>query len=121
MTALVVPYICNPLTLQPISNSKERYDHLLGLDLADSADVSDVMEIDVLVGSDLYWDLVTGQVVRGEDGPTAKVGWVLSGPMDQQEVTVNLAVTSHTLKVDAYPAEPSLDDRLRKFWELESL
>ena len=119
MTALVVPHICNPLTSQPICHSKENFSHLLDLDLADSADPSDTLEIDVLIGSDHYWELVTGRVVRGEGGPTAihtKVGWVLSGPMDCQDVTVNLTLaSSHTLKVDTFSAEPSLDDQLKQF------
>ena len=122
MTALVVPCICSSLTAQPTCF----YDHLSGLDLADGAsEDSDVLDIDVLIGSDLYWELVTGNIVRGESGPTAiqtKVGWVLSGPTDQQDVAVNLTLAStHTLKVDTLSAEPSLDDRLKQFWELESL
>ena len=31
LTALVVPFICNTLTSQPISYSQECYDHLVGL------------------------------------------------------------------------------------------
>ena len=54
ITALVVPFICNPLTTQPIDHSGERYDHLWGLELADSADTSDILEVDVLIGSDSY-------------------------------------------------------------------
>ena len=42
MTALVVPFICNPLTAQLINRSSEHHDHLLGLELADSADASDL-------------------------------------------------------------------------------
>ena len=125
MTALVVPFICSPLTSQPVDYSKECYNHLLGLELADSATGSDTLEIDVLIGLDLYWDLVTGRVVRRRSEPIAihtKVGWVLSGPADQQEVAVNLTFTStHALKVDAYPVEPTLEGRLKQFWDLESL
>ncbi len=51
-----------------------------------------------------------------------KVGWVLSGRAGHQEVTTNLTMASaHTLKINAYPAEPSLDNRLKQFWDLESL
>ena len=104
LSALVVPFICNPLTSQPINHSKQSYDQLIGLELADSAEVSDVLEIDLLIGSDSYWDLVTGQVIRGDSGPTAirtKVGWILSGPANHLEVSVNLTVAStHILKID---------------------
>ena len=125
MTALVVPFICHPLTSQPVSLSRQQYSHLEGLDLADSADTCDTLEIDVLIGSDVYWNLVTGRIIRGNSGPTAihtKVGWVLSGPVDQQDVTVNLSlVSAHTLRIDTYSVETSLDSRLTQFWELESL
>ena len=46
---------------QPISYC---YDHRLGLELADSADAEDVLEVDVLFGSDHSWSLVTGGVRR---------------------------------------------------------
>jgi len=123
LKALVVPFICNPLSSQPINLSGQSYDHLIGLELADFAESSDVLEIDVLIGSDSYWDLVTGQVIRGDSGPTAihtKVGWILSGPTDHMEVAVNLTLTSaHTLKVDTHPSlEPALDDCLKRFWDL---
>lgn len=124
-SALAVPFICNPLTSQPTCHSRESYDHLLGLKLADSADVEDALEVDVLFGSDFYWKLVTGRVVKGKSGPTAihtRFGWVLSGPVKRQETSVNLNfISTHALKVETYPAERNLDDRLRCFWELESL
>ena len=120
----MVPFVCSPLTSQPIDASGEAYEHLVGLELADSANSSDVLEVDVLVGSDWYWSLVTGRVIKGKTGPIAihtKVGWILSGPASSQ-ATVNLTLTSaHTLKVDTFIAEPSLDDRLKQFWELEAL
>jgi hypothetical protein len=125
ITALVVPTICHPLTSQPINHSQEHYDHLKGLELADTADASDKLEVDVLIGSDLYWSLVTGRVIRGKSGPIAirtKVGWVLSGPINNHEVTVNLTLTStRSLKMDTCTLEPNLDNRLKQFWELESL
>ena len=87
ITALVVPAICHPLTSQPISRSQECYDHFIGLELADSADASDALEVDILIGSDWYWSLATGRVIKGRSGPIAvhtKVGWVLSGPTNHR-------------------------------------
>lgn len=126
LSAVVVPFICNPLSSQPISDSGEHYPHLAGLDLADSATGGDLLEIDALVGSDFYWSLVTGEVRRGTRGPMAihtKIGWVLSGPVDKQMTSVNLVLgaPTHTLKVEAHTCEESLDDQLRRFWDLESL
>ena len=125
VTALVVPLICNPLTSQPVNYSKDHYKHLVGIELVDSADIGDVLEVNMLIGSDFYWNLVTGRVRRGRSGPMAihtKIGWILSGPVDQQEVSVNLTLTAtHTLRIDTYPVEQNLDDQLKRFWELESL
>ena len=124
VTALAVPLICSPLTSQPISQAKERYDHLFDLELADEAHSTERLDVDILIGSDLYWELVTGRVIRGDSGPVAietKAGWVLSGPTNRQEVAVNLTFTSsHVLRVDV-TSEPTLDDCLRQFWDLESL
>ena len=53
LTVLVVPFIYNPLTTQPITHSRECYDHLVRLELADSADMEDVLEVDVLFMSSL--------------------------------------------------------------------
>ena len=85
------------------------------------------MEVDILVGSDYYWELATGEVCRGSSGPIAihtKLGWVLSGPtnsMDLPESSVNL-VTTHVLRVDSQECENrGLEEGLRSFWELESL
>ena len=125
LTALVVPFICNPLTSQPINQSRDHYNHLVGLELVDSANLGDVLEVDVLIGSDLYWSLATGRVRRGRSGPVAihtKVGWILSGPTDRQETSTTLMLTAtHALKIDTHPVEQNLDNQLKQFWELESL
>ena len=78
------------------------------------------------MGSDYYWDLVTGGVCRGSGGPTAiltKLGWVLSGPTHFEELdhcSMNLVMT-HVLRVDTQQNDSKyLDDTLR-FWDLESL
>ena len=55
-TALVVAFICNPLTAQPIDLSRNQYEHLHGLDLTYSADVGDTLKIDLLIASDFYWE-----------------------------------------------------------------
>ena len=77
-----VPLICKPLLCQPIAYTTQRYNHLADLDLADSSRVCDKLQIDALIGSDHYWQLVTGKVIQGQSGPTAihaHLGWVLSG------------------------------------------
>ena len=127
LSLYVVAMICEPLVSQPISACARENEHLASLDLADYSETDHSLEVDVLVGSHYYWDLVTGGVCHGSNGPIAihtKLGWVLSGPTRSRELdqySVNL-VTTHVLRVDTQQNDSnSLDDRLRSFWDHESL
>ena len=42
-----------------------------------------------------------------------KIGWILSGPVDQQETSVNLTLTA--LRIGTHPGDQNLDDQLRRF------
>ena len=57
---LSVPLICEPLSDQPIAHAMESYEYLANLDLADYSCATDLLEVDILIGSDHYWKLVTG-------------------------------------------------------------
>ena len=68
-------------------------------------------------------------MIRSSDGPMAiqtKLGWVLSGPVQDllcESTSCNL-ITTHTLMVDTYVLddnEQRLDNKLKMFWDLESL
>ena len=125
ISALSYPAICSPLP------SKIDFDcpHLEGLELADDW-ANPRGSIDILIGSDHYWAIVTGEVVRGDDGrgPTAvnsKLGWLLSGPIDG---TVGLAATHTNLIISSQTeclGESSNDDgltgTLKKFWETDAI
>ena len=109
LSAFVVPLICDPLQSQSIEYASVTHAHLKGLKLADySTDKDDIM-VDILVGSDQYWQLVSGKALRGEDGPTAiqtRLGWVISGPTNgavQNDQQQNNLVTTHVLKTAAKP------------------
>lgn len=71
LSLYVVPVICKPLVRQPISACANENQHLATLDLADYSDGSLCLEVDLLIGSDFYWGLVTGGVRRGSKGPLA--------------------------------------------------
>lgn len=68
--------------------------------------------------------MVTGEVVRSNDGPLAiqtKFGWVLSGPV--QELSCESTSCNHTLTIDTYTLNDNgqkLDSKLKMFWDLES-
>ena len=126
LNAYCVPTICAPLVNQNTLVSQSQYDHLTSLKLADETSRTEEATIDILIGSDQYWQLVTGEVVKGKSGPTAmntKLGWVLSGPVEsstvKNEPVTNLACT-HVLKCAANPLMDGagLDYEMKKFWEL---
>ena len=118
----MVPHICDPLTAQPASTCFRQYSHLAHLDFADDSVNDAPLEIDMLIGSDLYWSVVTGEILRGSGGPIAvnkRLGWVLLGPAEHAGLTTVNLISTHTLQIDS--TEGKLDATLEAFWELESL
>lgn len=130
LSAISVPLISAPVQGQYLKHAVKNYSHLTNLKLAD--DCEGDAPIDLLMGADQYWNLVTGGVIRGESGPTAihtKLGWVLSGPVNEvaskSHSSANIT-TTHVLKcqVSAQPTASNtetLDKTLQQFWEIESL
>ena len=125
ISALNFPVICSPL---PKRIDVTKYPHLIDLDLADCS-VIDQDSIDILIGSDYYWDIVTGESIRGEFGPTAinsKFGWLLSGPTEEQyvhevsEVVLNLIISGNPLLNKVNEAD-EITNMLKMFWETESI
>ena len=84
--------------------------------------------MDILIGCDHYWDLVTGSISRSENGPTGihtKLGWVLSGPAlsaGSMLCSSTHITTTHLLRVDSQTTESTqLAEQLRSFREIEAL
>ncbi len=113
---------------QPTSTCKSSHEHLALLNFTDIDDGTSKLPVNILIGSDHYWKIVTGKVVQGESGPTAietHLGWVLSGPicgLDGYTSAINV-ITAHTLKIDAQEVktDEGMDMTLQQFWDLESL
>ena len=122
LSLFVVPHICNPLMAQPASNLFRRYFHLSHLKFADNNEGNASLEVDLLIGSDAYWSIVTGEVLKGTGGPAAiktRLGWVLSGPAECAGFTMANLISTHTLRIDY--TEGEIDATLRTFRELESI
>ena len=122
ISVLRFPVICSSL---PSQVDVTTYPHLHGLQLAACSDSND--PIDVLIGSDYYWDLVTTEIVRGDFGPTAinsRFGWMLSGPtksvMKSHTTTTNLIISGTSDGVLDHSHDPPVTT-LRQFWETESI
>ena len=121
VSALTFPTICAP---PATTISTHQYAQLEGLELADHSQFNGNNAIDILIGSDYYWDIVTGEVLRG-DGPIAvhsKFGWLLSGPIhcDPNYVINNLALQV-PCSVLTEGTKDELLDHLQCFWDTESL
>lgn len=119
---LVVPHICDPLTAQPAFSCFKEYTHLSHLSFADDSLDEAPRDIDLLIGSDSYWNIVTRDILRGNGGPIAlntRLGWVLSGPVELAGLTTANLVSTHTLRIDS--TDEKIDANLKTFWELESL
>jgi len=124
INALCFPTICTNL---PSVVDVHDHPHLVGLELADDPD-QPRDRIDVLIGSDFYWDIVTGEMKMGEKGPIAlssRLGWLLSGPIESMAVA-NLA-SSYMIVVEGMGKDDTpmnndqLTELLKRFWETESL
>ena len=124
---LFVPDIFSPLSDQCPKLVKSRCPHLRNLYLSDFVNCtdSDGMNIDILVGADFYFLIVTGRIVRGEiscnpDALESAIGMILSGPYNReasQNSSNNLTVT-HVMKISS--DTDLLNHTLKRFWEIES-
>ncbi|XP_062531657.1 uncharacterized protein LOC134201239 isoform X1 [Bombyx mori] len=70
--------------------------------------------IDILIGADLFWDLLGEGKIRLPNGPylqNTSLGWIISGPINN----------SYTQKNTQIHFTNALDTQLRLFWEIEEL
>lgn len=82
--------------------------------------------IDMLIGADLFWDLIgSEQHSLGKNNPSlrsSKLGWLISGPLSTYPKSSNHSnrpiMCNFLLKEDNLP---NLSDNLAKFWELENV
>ncbi|KAL7739174.1 hypothetical protein ACLKA6_011929, partial [Drosophila palustris] len=77
--------------------------------------------VDLLLGSDIYDELMLSDIHRGPSGtPIAQntqLGYIVSGKVEQYAKSIG----SHTIQVRRDDVSEELDNLLRKFWELEQL
>ena len=127
IAALSFGNICSPL---PGTINLESYPSFLELDLADYNTASNSNDdIDVLIGSDYYWDVITGHVIRESNGLAAvssKFGWLVSGPVQKTKNGDNHVISNLILQQPSYSIlndeQPSnLTDSLARFWDSESI
>ena len=128
LRAVSFPTICSPVS--SVVNI-QNYPHLRELDLADLDESGTCNNrIDILIGADFYWRIVTGDVVRRDNGPTAissKLGWLLSGPSTKnstyESTTNNLVLAGESIDNSHLQTDGNgdLTTALKRFWETESI
>ena len=124
--ALCFLKICSPLST---SLDVSRYPHLQGLDFADASVVDGSQQnIDILIGSDFHFEILTGEVARGDSGPVAvnsKFGWVVSGPTLERGEMSDMSVANLVIEKigsqNPYPDNENdneLSCALQRFWDI---
>ena len=103
----------------------ERYPQFRCLEFATELNKESQIRPEILIGSDQYWTLLTGEVMKSEGGLVAlnsRLGWILSGPVAVKKAVCNqAALITHVLRVDGFVGNKNLKRRLRSFWDIESL
>ena len=87
--------------------------------MADNFDNTE--SIDVLIGSDYYWDFVSGDSIKDNQGLTAvysKFGWLLSRPIHNQSFNLIISGGCNSMFEEQ---DEKLVESLKKFWESESV
>lgn len=115
-----LPMICEPLTSHPLVDCQRPYPHLTGLELANNPWDDQSLKVDVLIGSDRYWDVIIRRLQRGADGPETKLGWVLSGPVVPSGQTgESHSLVAYAMHIRVLTSETqTLDDTMKSFLNL---
>ena len=99
--------ICAPIKRGVVPRVFLECPYLSGLDLAEDYTASKSEEIDVLIGLDAYWSLVTGRVRRRKDNPIAVetiLGWMLQANTEHEN-TESCQTRATSLFMTTYTGE----------------
>ena len=127
---------CFPKISSPMSMTLdfEHYPHLDGLVPADQSLLDNsVTDIDILIGADYYFEIILGEIRRGDNGPVAvqsEFGWLISGNAQASRTESNGKISNPMLERPerTYPADLLIDEEgdeltnvVRMFWNTESI
>ena len=123
ISGLTCPVICSI----PSKVDTTQFSHMQGLQFADNIMGSADDNIDILLGADKYYDIVIGDIIRGEQGSVAiknKLGWVLSGSTGNSGgecnvVSTHLCIDSSVPSISHGYDNSDIVDTLKLFWEVD--
>ncbi|KAL1468557.1 hypothetical protein MTO96_025326 [Rhipicephalus appendiculatus] len=122
--ALEVPNICNGTSFSLLDAALHGID--ISIQLADDArQINGNDNIDLLIGSDYYWQVATGRIRRLSNRLTAietLFGWTLQGPVESFK-TVRQTYTTAVMNVVVRPCDldADLSKHLEAFWDVEHM
>lgn len=100
----------------PERASYASWSHLNGITLADPT-CCKPGKIDLLLGADVFSQIILPGLIKGPtNSPIAqntKLGWILSGPVDNPKPSVTPLAVNHTCI--------EIADELKRFWEIEDV
>ena len=103
---------------------KQKYSHLNKIVFSDTAN-QDILEVDVLCGSDYLWNFQKGEAIRGGPGEPVAVkttlDWVLSGQIIGEKLLINDSVSVNFVHDALTSSRKEIESSLHKLWDLDSL
>ena len=123
ITALVTPIICPPLSSTQHTEIPVEFKALA---FADPLDAEGDRTIDILIGNDHYARIIVGNTKKSQDerwmATQSKFGWLLSGPVPNNESSTETTLSTLCQMVGAQPTRNEhLNETLTKFWEINKL
>lgn len=113
LQCFVLPEITS--SLPPVSIQSELLQLPNNIQLAD-AHFNESQQIDILIGADMFWDLLTEGKMRLQNGPflqNTKLGWIISGLMHSNNSKCDNLIHCNFTQ--------AIDNQLKMFLELEEL
>ena len=129
LKVLGTPTICNTIKGQNTDLAVEQTEFVKGLQLADTGHHSPESKTDILIGSDCYWKVVTGETERDTRSEMVAIntmfGWCLcrlfKNKNNINESNVTLVSSTHVMRVSCENNEDQILNNLNMFWNLDSI
>ena len=100
----------------------EKYRFLENLQLANQGHLEST-NIDLLIGSDTYWEFVTGEIKRDNECTLvvqkSVFGYLVSGPLTKTNSSKPKSPL-HVMKI-VFKQDNCLNEKINRFWDLDTM